>query len=328
MPFEMNIIWACVYVVTGFAILIKGADLLVDGAVALARKLGVSPLVIGLTIVAMGTSAPEVASSVALALRNMGDSAIGNVYGSNIANLALIGGLCAIIRPITVKPSVLIREMPMMLIVALLLWPVLAIDSQINRVESAALLFVFLGLLIFIILTAKKEGAGQSDIAVSIDNVKIKEKTLLKSIIFIIFGLVGLAGGAKIAVIGADYTGTYLGLSDGVIGLTIVAIGTSLPELVTCLIAALKGHDDISIGNLVGSNIFNTLLVVGAAGITHPFAVSSRFTGTDYWIMIVISAVFLTMSIAKKCIGRFYGAILLSAYIGYMLYILIYTRTV
>ncbi len=322
----MNIMWALLLLVGGLVILWKCAGWLVDGAVGLAKLFGVSPLVIGLTIVAMGTSAPEVAASIAAAVEGLGNMAIGNVYGSNIANLALVGGLAALIRPITIKhlrKRTLWCEMPVMFAVALLLWPILG-DGELLPHEGFMLLSVFAGLIVLIIFTARKEAEDvQSEAASGKQDVK-------RNVLFIIIGLAGLALGADMVVRGAVFIGERVGLSEAVIGLTIVAIGTSLPELVTCVVAAIKGQHDISIGNLVGSNVFNTLLVVGTAGVVGSFeGIAARLAGgVDYWIMIVVSGVFVLMAMVGRRIGRTKGIMLLLGYIGYMVYVLAYTSGV
>ncbi len=310
----MNTIWACILLVGGLVILWKAADLLVVGAVGLAQQFGVSPLVIGLTIVAMGTSAPEVAASIAAAVRGAGDIAVGNVYGSNIANLALVGGLAAMIRPISIQRQTLRREIPAMLIVALMLWPVLH-NLSLSRAEAIGLLAVFFGLIVITVRAAKRDAEVQKK-----NNTGTQEHHGLKHIIFIIIGLAGLALGADMTVRGAVVIGRQIGLSEAVIGLTIVAIGTSLPELATCIVASIKAQHDISIGNLVGSNIFNTLLVTGTAGTIRPFEVAKRLAaGNDYWIMIAVSAAFAIFAvIGRRTISRLAGSVLLIIYIVYI----------
>ncbi|MHC4739758.1 MAG: calcium/sodium antiporter [Planctomycetota bacterium] len=305
----------------GLVILWKCAEFLVDGAVGLAERLGISYLVVGLTVVAMGTSAPEVAASIAAIFRETGggDLAIGNVYGSNIANLALVGGLCALIRPIKVQRSVLRREMPVMMLVALLLWPVLS-DLSLSRLEGIGLLVIFAVLIWLTVQIARKEEQQNESIAEQPESSTLS--SMNKCILFVVIGLAGLALGAKITVDGAVFIGRQVGLSEAVIGLTIIAIGTSLPELATCLVAAIKGQDDISIGNLVGSNIFNTLLVVGAAGSIRPFEIVKRLAGVDYWIMISVSGVFIVIALIAKQIGRIGGAILFAGYLAYIVYVL------
>jgi len=332
MNFEMNLVWAVILLPAGLVILLKGADLLVDGAVALAERFGVSPLVVGLTVVAMGTSAPEVATSITATIKGFGDIAISNVYGSNIANLALVGGLCAMIRPISVKLSVLRRELPIMLIVALLLWPILA-NLHLGRAESAALLALFVVLLVFTVLTglrdAKKfpQDAAQVDAHIH-DKGKHPEKSLTVAIILVVVGLAALALGAELSIRAGVYIGAKAGLSKVVIGITIIAVGTSLPELVTCVVAAFKGHDDISIGTLVGSNIFNTMLAVGTAGLIRPFTVSPRLIGVDFWVMIAVSAAFLLIAVINRRISRLSGLVLTTAYAAYMVYVLALTRSI
>jgi len=320
----MNNIIAALFLVCGLWVLWKSAELLVDGAVSLAQRLGVSSLVIGLTVVAMGTSAPEVAASIAAAVRGAGDIAIGNVYGSNIANLTLVGGLAALINPITVKKTTLLREIPAMLLVALVLWPILD-DLRLSRLEGALLLLIFLLMLILTVLTTKKN--NKMIISRETDVSSQKNLSLRKNIILIVAGLIGLGLGAEITVRGAVFIGERIGLSQAVIGLTIIAVGTSLPELVTCVVASLKKQDDISIGNLVGSNIFNTLLVTGIAGTVSPFSINARLIGADYWIMIGISAGFaLAIIVGRRVINRLEALLLVGCYFGYITYLLIFNR--
>jgi len=322
----MDLILHIILLVSGLVILWKSAELLVAGAVGLARMLGVSSLVVGLTVVAMGTSAPEVAASIAGVLRKAGggDLAIGNVFGSNIANLALVGGLVALIRPLRIQRQTLFREIPVMLLVALLLWPFLR-DSHIARPEAVILLAVFAILIFLTVYAARRESKLPGRQSESLEpDAKQETRSAQKNILFILIGLAGLALGAKMAVDGAVFIGREVGLSERVIALTLIAFGTSLPELVTCVVAAVKGHHDISVGNLVGSNIFNTLLVTGAAGTVRPFEIESRLAGgVDYWIMIVISAAFAgAVIISKRVIGRVCGTLLICVYVGYIIYLL------
>ncbi len=317
----MNPISAVIILVGGLVILWKCAELLVAGAVGLAQRSGVSPLVIGLTVVAMGTSAPEVAASIAAALRGAGDVSIGNVYGSNIANLALVGGLCALIRPIKVKSQTLRHEIPVMILTALLLLSVLY-NLYLSRPEGISLLVLFTALILLTVYSARR---GRRNI----NTQEQKNISTAKGVFFAAAGLAGLALGADMAVRGAVFLGERIGLSQAVIGLTIIAVGTSLPELATSLAAVIKNQHDISIGNLVGSNIFNTLLVVGTAGTVRPFAIGQRLAGVDYWIMILVSAAFaVVIIIGRRVIGRVGGAFLLCVYIGYMIYLLGYTASV
>jgi cation:H+ antiporter len=314
-----------ILLVAGLVILWKSAELLVAGAVGLARMLGVSSLVVGLTVVAMGTSAPEVAASIAGVLQKSGggDIAVGNVFGSNIANLALVGGLIAIIRPLKVQRRTLLREIPAMLAVALLLWPFLH-NRHLSRPEAVVLLAVFAALITLTVYVARRESKRGTLPSEDFEPDAQHALSAKKNILFVVIGLAGLALGAKMAVQGAIFVGREIGLSERVIALTIIAFGTSLPELVTCVVAAIKGHHDISVGNLVGSNIFNTLLVVGVAGVVRPFDVGPRLAGgVDYWIMIAVSAVFAALIIiSKRVLGRLCGLLLVCIYIGYIIYLL------
>ena len=323
-----SLLWAIILLPVGLLVLIKGADWLVDGAVAIAKQLGMSPLIIGLTIVAMGTSAPEVAASIEATLNNKPGIALGNVYGSNIANLALVAGLCAIIRPITVPRAALQRDIPIMLAVSFGLYGVLY-NLQVGYTESIVLLVLFVGIILFMICSERKR--AQKDIHITEEQESAIEhaaphqpKTRWTSSLLILIGLLFLAGGAKITVASAEVIGKHVGLSETVIGVTIVAVGTSLPELLTCLIAALKGHDDLSVGNLVGSNIFNTLLVIGASGLVKPYSIESQpeLIGGFYWLMIVMLVLFSAIALAFKRISKPTGTVLLICYSGYIAYCL------
>jgi cation:H+ antiporter len=322
----MDLILHIILLAGGVVILWKSAELLVSGAVGIAQKLGISSLVVGLTVVAMGTSAPEVAASIAGVLRESGggDLAVGNVFGSNIANLALVGGLVALIRPLMVQRKTMFREIPVMLAVALLLWPLIH-NAYLSRPEAAILLVVFTTLIIITVHTARQESRLPRHQYESLEpDVKHAIQSTRKNVIFVVVGLVGLALGAKMAVEGAIFIGLEIGLSESVIALTIIAFGTSLPELVTCVVAAIKGHHDISVGNLVGSNIFNTLLVTGTAGMIQPFEIGPRLAGgADYWIMVIIGTAFAVLIIInKRILGRLCGLLLVCAYIGYIIYLL------
>lgn len=316
----MNSLFDILLLPIGLAVLIKGADWLVEGAIALAKRLGLSPLIIGLTIVAMGTSAPEVAASIAAALAGSGDIAVGNVFGSNIANLALVGGLCAIIRPIAVRSASLWRDMPIMIASALLLWPFIQ-SGILTRGPALLLLLVFIAILAFMIRSERKRHEESYLPPQEEAFLKKAPRKMGISILYIGIGLLALSVGARITVFSASSVGRMIGLSEAVIGMTIVAVGTSLPELLTCLMASFKGHDDLSIGNLVGSNIFNTLLVLGAAGLTEPLHISPRLQTTDYWIMIAVTVLFSGFAVSRRKIGRPAGILLSLIYLSYLVYL-------
>ncbi len=314
-------IWATLFLIVGLLLLWRGADFLVGGAVGLAERMGVSQLVAGLTIVAMGTSAPEVAAAVAAGLAGKGDIAIGNIYGSNIANLAMIGGIVALIRPLEVRAATLRREIPAMLGATLLLWPVVA-NLTVSRIDAVVLLSIFTILVAYTVRTARTaEMEGRVE---ELHAAVEPPRTVSRDVLSIAIGLVGLSVGAKAAVTGAVAIGSRIGLSDAVIGSTIIAVGTSLPELVTCVVAAVKGHHDISVGNLVGSNIFNVLFVTGIAGLVRPFRVTARFAGgADFWILVGVSVLFASAAlVGGHTIRRRGGVVLLAVYVAYLVYLL------
>nr|MBC8379687.1 calcium/sodium antiporter [Planctomycetota bacterium] len=239
---QMPLPWALILLPVGLTVLIKGAGWLVDGAVAIAKHFGMSPLIIGLTIVAMGTSAPEMAASIKATLQNSPGIAVGNVYGSNIANLALVGGLCAIIRPISVSRAALRRDIPLMLGSALLLYGIFYTGLSLGRRESILMLVLFAGVILFMIhserMRAKKDARVLEEKASTVEQAAPHQpKSLWLSLFIILIGLICLAEGADLTVSTAKIVGRHAGLTEIVIGATIVALGTSLPELVTCLIA-------------------------------------------------------------------------------------------
>ncbi len=324
---QMSLLWAMILLPVGLTVLIKGADWLVDGAVAIAKQLGMSPLIIGLTIVAMGTSAPEVAASVKAALQNSPGIAVGNVYGSNIANLALVGGLCAIIRPICVSQAVLRRDIPLMLGSALLLYGIFYTGRSLGRSESVFMLILFAGVILFMIhserMRAKKDAHVLEEKVSTVEQAAPHQpKSLWLSLFIILIGLICLAEGANLTVSSATIIGRHAGLSEIVIGATIIALGTSLPELMTCLIASFKGQDDLSVGNLVGSNIFNTLLVIGASGLVKPYSIEStpQLIGSCYWLMILVLILFSVIAFAFRKISKPAGILLFMCYAAYIAY--------
>jgi len=316
-------IWTLLLLLGGLVLLWKGADLLSDGAAGLAQRMGVSQLVIGLTIVATGTSTPEAAAGIVAALDGRGDIVVGNVFGANIADLAMIGGLVALIRPLRVRSATLMREIPAMLVVIVFLWLVLQ-NLGLSRIDGAVLIGVFAILLTLTIRSARMSAREPiKDLATVVEPAR----TTAQNVMFLVLGFIALAIGAQLAVHGAEGIGRRIGLSDAVIGSTILAIGTTLPELMTCLVAAVKGHHDISIGNLVGSVIFNSLFVMGIAALARPLTISPRFAGgPDYWILVGVAVGFTAaVIVGKRTIRRLSGSILLLAYAGYLAYLLTFT---
>ena len=308
--------------VLGFVMLVKGADLFVDGASGVATKFGIPQLVIGLTIVAMGTSAPEAAVSITAAFASNADITIGNIVGSNILNILIILGISSLVYPLAVQKSTLIIDIPIVLFATLILY-LLGFDGNISRVDGIIMLVVFIAYLAYLFGVAKKEKsaidrekAGEITVNSQSDEVAAKDISLLKAILFTLIGLVLIVGGSNFVVDSATAIAKALGLSQRFIGLTIVALGTSLPELFTSVTAAMKKNSDIAIGNIVGSNIFNILFIVGLSGVVIPvpFAQAFRF---DTIISGIAAAALLAFCLPKKKLPRFAGVIMLVCYAIY-----------
>lgn len=307
-------IWAVIKLLAGFILLFFGGDWLVDGGVALARRFRISPLVIGMTIVAFGTSAPELLVSLISAIKGSAGIAIGNVVGSNIANIGLILGLTALICPIETDNSKVIRHGSIMIAASLLLM-VFALKSGITRIEGLTL---FAGIILFTTISVRK-GRTQPQEA-DIDSQEGKSMTVLAAIGLIVLSCAMLAFGADILVDGATTIASAIGVSDKVIGLTIVALGTSLPELAASVAAAIKKQMDISIGNIIGSNIFNILCVLGVSTSIKPISLEFQDYVSDFiWMMgfSVFIIIFTTMRKKKGRLGRTAGILFLLAYAVY-----------
>ena len=299
----------------GFVLLVKGADWFVDGAASVAAKLGIPQLVIGLTIVAMGTSAPEAAVSLTAAFHGNADITIGNVVGSNIMNVLVILGLAAMICPMAVAKLTVFVDIPVTLVMSLVLFG-LGFDGSISRLDAAILLVVFIGYLRYLFfLTKKGLISGESE------EVGAKIQSVPKALLFTALGLALIIVGSSFAVDAASAIAKMLGLSERFIGLTIVALGTSLPELFTSVAAAMKKNPDMAIGNIVGSNIFNILFIVGLSGmvIPVPFASAFRF---DTLVAAATMLLLLLLSLPNRRLGRIDGFILLMGYMAYFLEIL------
>lgn len=255
------------FIILGFVLLIKGADLLVDGASNIAKRFRIPEIVIGLTIVSIGTSLPELFVSTASAMHNSADMAIGNIIGSNICNLLLILGLSAAISPVRFQKDTVRIEIPMGLGVTGVFMLLCNLGGVISTVDAIILLVMFVGFLCYTLYVAKK---GLSNAQKQEDEEAAPKSPVIKDIIFLAIGIVALKFGGDFTVDHAAAMATELGMSEKVIGLTILAIGTSLPELVTSVMAAIKGNDDIAIGNIIGSNMFNILMIIGVVGVISP----------------------------------------------------------
>ncbi|GIU33426.1 calcium/sodium antiporter [Shewanella schlegeliana] len=294
----------------GFLILTLGAEALVRGASQIALRLGLTPLIIGLTIVAFGTSAPELAVSVKSAIAGNSGIALGNVIGSNIANIGLILGITALIRPIKIESQMVRRDIPIMIAASLLFWSLL-LDGGLSFWDGAILSALLVAYLTFSYFTAEK----QTD-----DDVEDTKQNPMLSVLFIVIGISMLVGGGILFVDGAVAMAQSFGISEVIIGLTIVAIGTSMPELVTSIVAALKGQSDIAIGNVVGSNLFNILGILGVTALIHPI-VGSEISNLDWVAMIAFAVILLPFAYTGLRIGRREAALLVLGYVVYIGYL-------
>ena len=301
-----------IFLVVGFALLSKGADIFVDGAASLATKLGIPQLVIGLTIVAMGTSAPEAAVSINAAIKGNADITIGNVVGSNIINVLIILGISAIIVPLTVKKSVIKVDIPVMIGATILLL-IFGFDGKVGLSDGIILTVVFLLYLAYLFIRTMKNSEND-------DNSK--QMSIKKSVLFSILGLVLIIFGSDITVSAATLIAKYIGLSERFIALTIVALGTSLPELFTSITAARKGKADIAIGNIVGSNIFNILFVVALSALIIPVPFQPNFI-KDTLVVLFSGVLLFVYCLPKKRLNRVGGIIMILCYCAYFAFVLI-----
>lgn len=309
----MEFLLQVVLLAAGFVLLIKGADWFVDGSSAVAAKFGIPQLVIGLTIVAMGTSAPEAAVSIAAAVNGNAEITIGNIVGSNILNILIILGISSVITALAVAKSTICYEIPFMIAITGVLL-LLGFDGSIGLIDGIILLVLFAAYLTYLFIMARREKDKDSG-----EGVKL---SVPKAIIFIIVGLAMIILGSNLTVDAASYIASALGLSERFIGLTIVALGTSLPELFTSVSAARKGNADIAIGNIVGSNIFNILFVVGLSSVIIPVPFASNFIFDT--IIAIAAAVLLLVCclIGKNKLKRWAGIVMLIGYAAYFAVIL------
>ncbi len=298
--------------IVGFVLLIKGADFFVDGSSSVAKRLKVPSLIIGLTIVAMGTSAPECAVSISASLAGSNALAISNAVGSNIMNLMFICGVCALVCPMNVKKNSLLQEYPISVGAAALLMVFGLTGMIVGRLEGIILLLAFAAFLTWMVLSALRSRQEAEE--------EFKILPIWKCILFIVGGMAAIIIGADFVVDSASAIAASFGLSENLIGLTVVAFGTSLPELVTSLVAAKKGEVDMALGNVIGSNIFNILLVLGIASAISPIA----FIGeniVDIIVLIAFSALVWLMAWPKKRLNRIHGGIMTAVYLAYVVYI-------
>ena len=300
--------------IVGFVFLIRGADAFVDGATALAHRFNIPEIIIGLTVVAMGTSAPEAAVSISSALHGAGGVAIGNILGSNIVNILLILGLSAVISPLNFKKKTIQYEIPFVIFITIVMMWFGVRYGMIDRLAAGILLLLFVGFMAYMYLNAKKEIIkSEKEIVSNMSSIKIAA--------FIVLGLAALVFGSDLTVKSATKLATLLHVPNRIIGLTLVAIGTSLPELMTCIAAARKKRTGLIVGNIIGSNIFNILFVLGLTGLVMPVPFEHAFA-MDAAISIVITVLLWLFAIHEQNLTRAEGAVFLICYAGYIMYLI------
>ncbi|AHG75503.1 Na+/Ca+ antiporter, CaCA [Mannheimia varigena USDA-ARS-USMARC-1296] len=313
-------------IIGGLIVLVWSADRFVEGAASTAKHFGMTPLLIGILVIGFGTSAPEMIVSASSALSGSPGIALGNAYGSNITNIALILGLTAIIKPLMVNSDVLKKELPILMAVTLLS-AYLVYDANVTQLDAIILLAVFAAYMTWTVVTAMRSKNDALAIDVDAELAESSEMSLGKSILWLIIGLVLLVVSSQFLVWGAVEVAKFFGVSDLVIGLTIVAVGTSLPELASSIAAARKGEVDLALGNIIGSNLFNTLAVVGIAGAIKPMQVTAEVFSRDIVIMSVLTFLIFVfgLNIYRRPeggrINRLEGFILFAAYVGYNFYL-------
>ena len=304
-----------VLIIVGIAFVLWGADRLTDGAVAVAQRMGVPQIVIGLTIVAFGTSMPEFCSSLVSALNHQPGMAVGNVVGSNIFTALLIVGMAALVAPISILPSTVKKDIPFALVSSVLLVLLCGFDGKIQWYDAVIMLVFFA---VFMVITLHEAKSGEIKEETTAEK---KPMSKLMSIVWIVVGLACLIGGSTVFVNAASKFAAELGVDPAVIGLTIVAMGTSLPELATSVVSATKGNSGIAIGNVLGSNVFNILFILGVTGVISPLDIKG-ITTLDLSVMVIAMILLWLFSFTKLKISRWEGAVLTLVFIGYMVMLL------
>lgn len=326
-----NMLLATIKIIGGLIGLVFGADRFVGGASAIAREMKISPLLIGLTIVAFGTSAPEMLVSASAAYQGNPGIALGNAIGSNIANVGLVLGATALLIPLVVQAQTLRKEFPLLWVVMLAVF-VLMYNLDLTRFKAALMLVGLFAFMVWVVVDGKRTAAANSALQKPeefLEEVSAEAISLPAALFWLLVGLVILVYGANILVEGSAFVARSIGISDAVIGLTIVAIGTSLPELAASLAGALKGEPDMAIGNIIGSNIFNLLGVIGIAGMLSPFTFEAELMLRDYSLMLLITGLLFAFCLwqgrgkAESQITRSHGFILLGIYIAYQVTIVV-----
>ena len=308
----MNIAVDIILLIVGFALLVKGADFFVEGAADLARKLKIPSLGVGLTIVALGTSAPELAVSISASCSGANSMAVSNVLGSNIFNLLVVLGVCALIKPVGVTKDILRRDYPVSILATVLFFVFLIFGNDIGRIEAGVFILLMVGYMIWTVKSALKNRTPEQETE--------KKFNPVKCALFIVLGAAAIVFGGNFVVDHASNLGAAMGMSETLIGLTICAVGTSLPELVTTIAAARKGETDMAMGNVIGSNIFNVLFILGMSGVISPIEIAAtEVTKTliDSGFYIAICLLAYIFCLTEKKITRVEGGILVFLYVGY-----------
>ncbi|SNY98234.1 calcium/sodium antiporter [Halomonas sp. hl-4] len=302
----------------GIGFLTLGGEALIRGAVAGARRAGVSPLLTGLVVVGFGTSAPELVVSIDAAINQQPDIAVGNIVGSNIGNILLILGLCAIICPMTVQPQALRRD-GVVMVAASLLFIGLAWGGALGRLDAGLFIAGLVGYLVWAYLSERQQTIPAAEMHASeADEMTKLPKTGLTIIVALVLGLGLLIGGSQLLLYGAIGLAQAMGISEAVIGLTIVAVGTSLPEMAVSIIAALRRHADVAVGNILGSNIFNILGILGVSAFLQPLPIAARVGAFDQWVMLGAAGILMLFLYTGMRLSRVEGAFLLAGYIVYL----------
>lgn len=308
----MNMLLDILLIIIGVALVLKGADFLTEGASALARRMHVPEIVIGLTIVAAGTSAPELFVSVVSALNGTPDLAVGNVVGSNTMNCMLIVGCAAMVAPMTISRSTVRKDIPFAVMASILL-TLIALDNYLGRIDGIILLLGFVVFMAYTLLQAKN---GQAE-----PQTEVRQLNPWLSLLFLVIGLAMLVAGSNVFVGSASSVAAALGVSEGVIGLTVVAGGTSLPELATSVVAARKGQSAIAIGNVIGSNVFNILLILGMTAVISPLQIEG-ITTIDMAVMLISVILVWLFSFTRFTVERWEGALLVGGYLAYLTWLI------
>jgi cation:H+ antiporter len=319
-------VWSVGMISIGLIVLVAGGELLLRGAIGLATLLRLTPAIIGLTVVAAGTSVPELAVSISAALRDSTDIAVGNVVGSNIFNITFILGISALVRPLAITGNTIKLEYPVLALVTLMCLAITQ-DGSVNRLDAALFLSVYAGFTVYLVslvreqMNVKEVHNLQAEVKEIAEPLVQRPRVWLCAVL-IAGGMALLAGGAHATVAGAVELALILGLSEREIGLTIVAAGTGLPEVVTSMVSSYRGRDDVAIANVIGSNLFNILVILGGSALAAPLPVAAGIVASDNWWMLAVTLLLFPLMYTGLRVNRIEGAVLLAAYVAYTVVLL------